>query len=675
MGVDEKIFTRDFKPEKFTRESKIESINNDSSKDSRSIEFSFSSEEPVKRWFGDEILEHKSGSVDLQRMKDTGTLLFNHNRDYVLGRIDDLWLDETSKTCRAKVTFDEDDDADKIYKKVKSGSIRGVSFGYKAKEAVDILNENIRTGRKITSWEPYEISIVAIPADTTVGVGRSEESTEENEKEGKENMDENNKKDEKEKEEKQNVNKKSEDEKADKDNDNEEEKDNENEESDSKKKTINNDKKGNSGMGDKEKTAAEKEKKRCLEVTKLCREYNVGDEDAERFLTNGTGADEVRAFILDGMKETNKPITSRIIVTETGRDEFKRNMSDSLILRAGIDLGERNIEAEKLTGIGFRDIAIQALRMENVDASRMGNDELFRRALTPGSAFASVMDDTVNKSMLKAYQTSPTTFQEWTATGSQTNFKDATHYQISEAGELKQINENGEFTFDEMKDSKVKTSVATFGKGFGLTRTALINDDLDMLTRIPQAYVRACYRGINKLVYSILTGNNKIYDGKTLFDESHKNNATVKGAPSVATLGNMRMLMRTQKNIRGKETLNIPLKYILVPAALETEAEQLINSTADPAGQNSGVVNPFRNKIKIIAEPELDVNSAEAWYGIADPRVVETIMVSYLNGKKTPTLESQVQFDTLGIKYRIFMDYGVDVVDYRGAVKNEGKGK
>lgn len=650
----------------FIRSTKIEGLEYRSEDNSRSLEFSFSSETPVERWFGSEILEHKAESIDFTRLKETGTLLFNHNRDYVLGKIEDAWLDEASKKCRVRVVFDKDEESEKIYSKVKSGSLRGVSFGYLTKEYKNINNKEGRMiGRTITKWEPYEVSIVSIPADTEVGIGRSHE---EGEREREEMSAEKKKTNESE------VNEKN------KTSENENSETTGKEEGEETKKVKTGEKECNSGesknKGGKrsmpETIAVAEEQKRCLTITKLCREHNVNENEMERFISEGTSVDEVREFILDGMKENKKPISIGVEVRETGRENFERDMSDALLLRSGISLIEENKEAEKFTGVGFRDIAIRSLAMNGIDASMMNNDELFKRALTPGSAFQSVMDNTVNKSMLKAYQSTPTTFQEWTATGSQTNFKGATHYQISEAGTLKKINEGGEFEFDEMTDSKVKTYLATFGKGFGLTRNALINDDLDVLTRIPQAYVRAAYRGINKLVYSILAGNGKIYDNKNLFDTSHKNDATIKGAPTVETIGEMRKLMRTQKNLGGKETLNIPMKYILVPAALETKAEQLINSTADPAGNNSGVVNPFRNKLQIIAEPELDAYSETTWYGIADKNVVESIMVSYLNGKKTPTLESQVAFETLGIKYRIFMDYGVDVIDYRGLVRNEG---
>lgn len=112
----------------------------------------------------------------------------------------------------------------------------------------------------------------------------------------------------------------------------------------------------------------------------------------------------------------------------------------------------------------------------------------------------------------------------------------------------------------EMQDTKVTKRIATFGREFGITRQAIINDDIGVLTRIPEAYVRAASRGINKMVYQLLQLNGNIYDGKPLFGAAHGNLAAT-GAPlSVASLGAAKAAMRKQTNLRGKERLNISPK-------------------------------------------------------------------------------------------------------------------
>jgi HK97 family phage prohead protease len=143
----------------------------------RTVELSFSSEQPYRRWFGDEILSHDEGAVNLSRLQEIGILLFNHNRDYVLGKV--LEVSIVDERGIAKVQFDEDDEAEKIFQKVKNETLKGVSVGY----IVDIWEEVISGSKSsngkfdgpcsiATKWTPFEISIVSIPADDSVGVGR-----------------------------------------------------------------------------------------------------------------------------------------------------------------------------------------------------------------------------------------------------------------------------------------------------------------------------------------------------------------------------------------------------------------------------------------------------------------------------------------------------------------------
>ena len=320
----------------------------------------------------------------------------------------------------------------------------------------------------------------------------------------------------------------------------------------------------------------------------------------------------------------------------------------------------------------MRDLAIECLSRSGVsNAHRLSDDELFRRAVTPDSQFISIIDNTVKKSMATAYRGAEPTFDKWCGIGSNSDFKEATHYQLSEAGDLKPLSQTGEIKFDEMSDSKVTKKVLTFARGFGFTRQALINDDLSVLTKVPAAYVRAALRGRNKLVYKTLAGNGKIYDGKTLFHADH-NNMGKSGVLSIETLSELTKLMRKQKNLRGQETLNIKPEFLIVPAALETKAAQLLTSTADPAANNSGVAKIYRNSSTLILDAELDDYSETQYYVAANASDIDTIEVTYLNGNQQPILESQVGFDFVGIKWRILDDFGVTALDFRGLATNAG---
>ncbi|EFV78960.1 hypothetical protein HMPREF1013_00844 [Bacillus sp. 2_A_57_CT2] len=143
----------------------------------RQVELSFSSEEPYERWFGMEILSHNDGAMDLARLNEIGCLLFNHDRNKVIGKIDNAWLRDGRG--HALVTFDDDEESDVIFKKVKSGTLKGVSVGYRVDSWEEVAaGKTSSDGKHVgpcsiaLKWLPFEISIVSIPADATVGVGR-----------------------------------------------------------------------------------------------------------------------------------------------------------------------------------------------------------------------------------------------------------------------------------------------------------------------------------------------------------------------------------------------------------------------------------------------------------------------------------------------------------------------
>jgi HK97 family phage major capsid protein/HK97 family phage prohead protease len=139
------------------------------SDDERTIEFPFSSEYPVARYFGNEVLQHDERSVDLTRLNDSAPLLFNHDPAKVIGVVERAWIDDGRKRGYASVRFSRNAFAQEVLADVKDGVLRNVSFGY----AINDMEQRGGGDFVATSWAPYEISIVTIPADPTVGLGRS----------------------------------------------------------------------------------------------------------------------------------------------------------------------------------------------------------------------------------------------------------------------------------------------------------------------------------------------------------------------------------------------------------------------------------------------------------------------------------------------------------------------
>lgn len=170
------------KPNSFHRDMTVSGIRAEEG-EGRKVTLSFSSEEPYDRALFIEILDHGEGAADLSRLNEIGCLLYNHDRDKVIGKINRAWIE--NGRGQAEVEFDEDEESEIIFNKVKSGSLKGVSVGYMVNMGEC---EVVKAGKKsedgrfngpchvMRKWQPYEISIVSIPADSTVGVGRDLET-------------------------------------------------------------------------------------------------------------------------------------------------------------------------------------------------------------------------------------------------------------------------------------------------------------------------------------------------------------------------------------------------------------------------------------------------------------------------------------------------------------------
>ena len=164
---------RDLRAESLTREATFDRATMD--KAARTIELAFSSEAPYRRWWGTEILSHEPDAVNLERLNGGANLLINHDWDDYVGVIDSARIDGDRKG-RALVRFGNGARAGEAWQDVQDGILRSVSVGYKIDDMVlTRANDDGDEEYTVTRWTPYEISLVTVPADHSVGVGRSRE--------------------------------------------------------------------------------------------------------------------------------------------------------------------------------------------------------------------------------------------------------------------------------------------------------------------------------------------------------------------------------------------------------------------------------------------------------------------------------------------------------------------
>lgn len=140
--------------------------------EARTVELSFSSEQEYERWWGIEILDHTKGACDLSRLKQAGPILMDHDtRDHV-GVVESVRIgDDRVGRCIAR--FGRSARAAEVFQDIQDGIRSNVSVGYII-HAAKMIEERDGVGvYRVSAWEPFEISLVSVPADASVGVGRS----------------------------------------------------------------------------------------------------------------------------------------------------------------------------------------------------------------------------------------------------------------------------------------------------------------------------------------------------------------------------------------------------------------------------------------------------------------------------------------------------------------------
>lgn len=157
----------------FQRSFVIERVADTEEVDTRTVELAFSSEEPYMRYFGEEILDHQPDSVKLERLNNAGAVLVGHDHDDQVGVVESARIDADGKG-RAVIRFSRSARGEEIYNDVKDGIRKLVSVGYRIHKYEVTERDGLPDLVRVTDWEPYEISIVSVPADPTVGVGRSD---------------------------------------------------------------------------------------------------------------------------------------------------------------------------------------------------------------------------------------------------------------------------------------------------------------------------------------------------------------------------------------------------------------------------------------------------------------------------------------------------------------------
>ena len=383
-------------------------------------------------------------------------------------------------------------------------------------------------------------------------------------------------------------------------------------------------------------------------------------------------ADAARKVVLDKIGKMSRDQMPSGTTTTGGNSANMQADIAAAVLHRVAPSANRLDGANEFAHMSLLDISRRTLELNGRRTAGMSAMEIAAAALQTTSDLPNIFADVASNELARGYAARQRTFTAFATQRTLSNFKPQNITRMSDAPVLLPKTENGGYEIGHLEDSKETIALQTKGRMVMLSREMIINDDLDALSRLPMMLGAQAALAEIRAVYKLIGDNVKVGEtGKTLFHADHKNLGTA-GAISVDMLGELRKLLRKQKSkaAKGEEgyALNTPLDYLLVPAALETEAEKLITQIA---ATKTSDVNPFNN-LKLIIEAELDDYSTTAYYGLGAPELVDTLVYGYLDGQQGAYIDSEVDFNTDGIKMKVRHDFAASVADFRGMVKNAG---
>jgi hypothetical protein len=428
------------------------------------------------------------------------------------------------------------------------------------------------------------------------------------------------------------------------------------------------------------------DERRELNVRRAASHARLDEATITRILTETKGRPETEAMIAvvrehQRFVEATAPTTAghpaRIEVTRDGGDTLMRAFNSELERRTGV-INAPTDESRQAYQMTCLEMCRSYLGSRGVDTLGMSKNQIVQRAFHSTSDFPQLFANVANKTLLAAYAEEP---QTWAPLARQRNlpdFKQVTDLQL--AGQIvpEKILEGGEYKSGTLTEGKATWNLATFGKRIAVTRQAIINDDLDSLSRVPELLGRGCRLLESNMVWELLTtgasGSIVSLDGQALFHSSHNN--TISGSTTVISIAGMdaaKVKLRKQTDLAGNR-LNLAPAFLVVPPELETTALQFLFPTgyAPTSLTGSSGPNPFASGVQLIVEPRLSDDSNAFWYLTSAPNRVEMITYGYLAGEAGPTITTTEQRNPDGVELLVRMDFGCTLSDYRGFVRSAG---
>ncbi|NDO20200.1 hypothetical protein FMM68_11135 [Lachnospiraceae bacterium MD329] len=415
------------------------------------------------------------------------------------------------------------------------------------------------------------------------------------------------------------------------------------------------------------------------EIMTMCRTFGL---EPDTYVREYTTVEAARAAIMDELMKRNQPVGGRVETIADENDKFRNAATDGILLRQGINIANPADGANGFRALSIREIAIDTLEREapgedyrHMDSTQL-YDKLARGFYNPTSAFPAILDSVVQKSYIEGLKKTRTQYEKWTGEGTLTDFKESKNHEyiMSLGGTLAEIPENGELPAYKPLDVAMPTrKLKTYGRQFTMTREAFINDDIGLITTMPQRYAAMSANTQNELIYSIILKNKTIFDDKPLFDATRGNTLKTGTNINLKALETMIYMLGMQKDAAGNQLQLMP-DFFLVPLGMGTPLLQILSSPTIHTADNTQAYNPYTHmNFEVIEDVTINAmtkpGDALPWFmGVK----YEGIQRDYLNGQKEPNIKRGEVPGKLGLAWDIYHDFGVGVKHPQTIIRNPG---
>ena len=407
-------------------------------------------------------------------------------------------------------------------------------------------------------------------------------------------------------------------------------------------------------------------------------------------IAEGWDKNQVNEAVLAAFRK-KQPVADVNITIKKDKSMNAKHIEAALSLRAGIDgdslaksMGEEAVEAAaKDADMPLAGILAECMKLEGMSVPRSFDNAAIKAAFSTVS-LPGILSNVAQKKLLQAYQAQPIIATKLCTTADLSDFKENQRYRLTDIGDLKPVGADGEIKDGGVAEEAAVNQLDTYAKKFCLTRKMIINDDLGAFLKVPTAMGNRAARLVDQLFFKRLMANPTMTDGKALFCAPHKNQLT--GANSALSADSLKKAIQLFLNQtdRDGQPINVEPSILLVPTALKFLAQELTQGRA--LIMSGGAENTVRPAINVLADEGLSVVSSPylsntkydgasdaSWYLFGKPGTVDTFEIGYLKGKRTPTVErGDLDFNVLGIWFRVFFDVGIREQDHRGMVRAVG---